>query len=136
MVVVAILPSENNPSLSLGLSRFSLKENATIWPHTSYGNYAIQAFGNYKESPMTEISSLVTNDKMLLGMSVTTAISGLLLRSCHDAGAGFVLPMCTSGGGELALNAASSGHCAGCYVAAAGLIGAFAVTVRRAFISR
>lgn len=85
---------------------------------------------------MTEITSLVTNDKMLLGMAVTTAISGLLLRSCHDAGAGFVLPMCTSGGAELALTAASAGHCAGCYVAASGLIGAFAVTVRRAFLSR
>ncbi|WP_155802754.1 hypothetical protein [Ponticaulis koreensis] len=85
---------------------------------------------------MTEIRSLVANDKMLLGISITTAITGLLMRSCHDTGAGFILPMCTSGGGELAFNAASSGHCSGCYVAATGLIGAFAVTVRRAFLSR
>lgn len=88
------------------------------------------------ESQMTEIRSLMANDKMLLGISVVTAITGLFMRSCHDAGAGFMLPMCTSGGGELALNAASTGHCAGCYVAASGLIAAFAVTVRRAFLVR
>lgn len=85
---------------------------------------------------MTKIGSLVRNDKMLLGISVLTAVTGLLTRSCHDAGAGFLLPMCSSGSAEMALTSASTGHCAGCYVAAAGLIGAFAVTVRRALSQR
>ena len=85
---------------------------------------------------MFKITSLARDDKMLLGISVVTAVSGLIMRSCHDAGAGFLLPMCTSAGTEVSIISASSGHCAGCYVAAFGLLSAFGVTVRRAVMAK
>lgn len=58
--------------------------------------------------------------------STSVAVVGLAIRSCHAAGGSLLVPVC---GGEpmvLALGNSSVVHCAGCYVAAAGLVAACA----------
>ncbi|MAI89575.1 MAG: hypothetical protein CBB65_03980 [Hyphomonadaceae bacterium TMED5] len=78
---------------------------------------------------MTKVAQLVRNEKFPLVFSVLTAVSGLALRTCHGADTGYILPMCGDSSAFLGAGQSAALHCAGCYVAVAGLVSAFASTI-------
>lgn len=75
---------------------------------------------------MNHAIKVVTQPVFPVIASVAVAIVGLLIRSCHIAEGSLLMSVC---GGEpvaLAVGNSSVMHCAGCYVAAAGLMATFA----------
>lgn len=78
----------------------------------------------------TAVATKVSENKIII-ISVLVSVSGLLMRSCQAEMNAFGLPMCgEEASAFIGVNAAHA-HCMGCYVAAAGLVAAFASVFMR-----
>lgn len=75
---------------------------------------------------MYEKAGRVLNSKTLVGLNALIAGIGLSLRSCHEGATSLLLPMCSGDNLSVPLSQASYAHCAGCFIAVFGLIGAAA----------